>query len=201
MTNYNSQGFKDDKNESIMYQTGKKLADKSEPIKPKESFFRMTLKAAFKKAFRTVVIPTAKRFIDDVFEDTKNSLLYGDDRPTVLSSSTTATHTPYSKISTQASRLNAPYREAPKLTKEDHAFQRYDKCRVLTEDKAFQILNKMYEKLRREGKITLAFYYQQFGETYDFTDENWGWRSMAGADCEQTDTGYRIIMPKIEELN
>lgn len=198
MTNYNSNGFKDNKQESMMYRTGQQLSqDKKDPEKPKESFFKMTLEAAIKKAFRTVVIPTAKRFIDDVFEDTKNSLLYGDERPTVL---TASSHTPYRDISTKASRLSAPFKEAPRMTRDDHIYQRYDKCRVATEDKAIRILNEMYQELRSKNKITLAFYYQKFGESYDFTDENWGWRTMAGADSEQMSDGYRIIMPKLEEL-
>ena len=201
MTNYNNQGFKDNKEESKMYQNGKVLSEgpAKPPVKPKESFFKMTLKAAIMKAFRSVVVPTAKRFIDDVFEDTKNSLLYGDERPSVFN---TTQHTPYREISTRtALRLQAPYKEAPKMTDEDHFYQRYEKCRVATEEEAFQILNKFYQKLRTDGKITLAYYYQQFKENYTFQDETWGWKSMTGADAEQTATGYRIIMPKLEALS
>lgn len=202
MTNYNNQGFKENKEESKMYQNGQKLAEgltqpPTKP-KPKESFFKMTLKAAVMKAFRSVVVPTAKRFIDDVFEDTKNSLLYGDERPVISGS----TRTPYREISTsKALRLTAPYKDAPKLTDDDHEYQRYYKCRVTTQEEAFSILNKFYYKLRTEGKITLAYYYQQFHQNYTFQDETWGWTSMTGADAEQMSDGYGIIMPKLEVLS
>lgn len=160
-------------------------------------WLKSVVTTAVKKAYKTIVVPTGKRFLNDVFEETKNAILWKNEKP---GGGYSDGYTNYRLLSSGPSTYTAPYVQSVTMTTQDHSLLNYEKCRARSEAEAIRILNMMYSKLRAEGQVTLAFYYQCFGERYSFTDEHWGWKSMAGADAELTSNGWRLILPKIEGL-
>lgn len=109
--------------------------------------------------------------------------------------------TPYNLISTSAITGPSSGKQS-QLTQQDRVWQRYEKLHVNTLDEAHAIMSKLYREYMRKGQVTLAFYYEAFGEKYDFTNETWGWTSLPKDRmyAQQFADGYHVIMPKLEGL-
>lgn len=152
------------------------------------------IKTAVKKAYNTIVKPTALKFIDQVFEDTKNEILWKD------KSKPSDGFTNYRLQSTIGS-FTLPYVQVPSIAAGNLNVNRYKELRKPTENEAIAVLNNMYGQLRKTGRVSLGFYMREFGEKTTYIDEQWGWTNMSGADAEWTTRGYRLVLPELEVLS
>ena len=170
--------------------------------KTPDGFFKATLKQAVDTAVKNVVDPAIRNFLWDSATNMLGSLIWGKDSRRVIGG-----RTPYREIST--GQVSAPKalpaaRTEPRMSPEDHAWQRYEQCcAVPTLDEAQKIMIRLYKTLRLQGKVTLAQYYQYFGERYEFTDEAWGWTSLPEGSMYTMMIGneYHVLMPKLEALD
>lgn len=170
----------------------------SAPEEPeRDGFFKATLKQACRNALTNVVDPAIRNFLDDTITDLKNSLIWGKDAKRFYYRG----QTDYRQISTGGRPgLPAPA-PSQQMTAEDHKWQKYEMCSKPTQEEIYKIMSMLYRTLRNAGKVTLAQYYQFFGERYDFNDEAWGWTSLPEMSAQYFGNGYHIRMPKIEILD
>ena len=180
---------------STGYSPKGQITDKS------EGFFKATLKEAVDHAITTVVDPMIRNFLYSTGMSMLNTLLWngGKGAPGVPFLSN---QTPYNRISTPALGSGQPAQRQPQMTEQDRVWQNYEKLHVDTLDKAEYIMSRLYRAYRVKGQVTLAYYYEAFGEKYAFEDENWGWTSLPKDRmyAQQFSDGYHVIMPKLERL-
>ena len=69
-----------------------------------------------------------------------------------------------------------------------------------TRSKAEEALDMVTERIEDRGFATLKYYYTITRQPTDWTQENWGWRSMAGAKVVEVRGGYKLRMPRLEEI-
>ena len=161
-----------------------------------DGFFKATLKQAVDHAIKTVIDPMIRNFVYSTGMSILNTLLWngGKGSPAVP---TVGTNTPYNLISTPVA-----VERKPQLTKQDRVWQRYEKLHVNTLDEANAIMSRLFKEFLKNGQVTLAKYYECFGEPYEFPNETWGWTSLPKDKmyAQQFADGYHVIMPKLEGL-
>lgn len=69
-----------------------------------------------------------------------------------------------------------------------------------TQDRAEEALDMVADRIEERGFATLKFFYTITKQPTDFTQENWGWRSVAGAKVTPVRTGWMLKMPRLEEI-
>lgn len=70
-----------------------------------------------------------------------------------------------------------------------------------TRDKAEEALDMVNERIQATGFATLKYYYTITRQETEWSQANWGWRSMYGATIVQCRSGgYVLKMPKLEEI-
>lgn len=69
-----------------------------------------------------------------------------------------------------------------------------------TQDQAETALDMVAERIEERGFATLKYYYTITKQPTDWTQENWGWRSVAGAKVTPVRTGWMLKMPRLEEI-
>ena len=165
-------------------------------------FFKATLKQAIDHAIATVIDPMVRNFVYSTGMSILNTLLWngGKGSPGVPF---VDNKVPYNQISTSLiGGQTQTQRQQPQMTPQDKVWQNYQKLHTETLDKANYIMSRLYRAYRVKGQVTLAYYYEAFGERYAFEDENWGWTSLPKDQmyAQQYPDGYHVIMPKLERL-
>lgn len=162
-----------------------------------EGFFKATLKEAVDHAISTVIDPMIRNFLYSTGMSILNTMLWRGGKGSPGYPTGIGAQTPYNLISTPAA---GP--KQPQLTQEDRVWQRYEKLHVPTLDEAHAIMSRLYRAFVRRGRVTLAEYYEAFGEKYDFANETWGWTSLPKDRmyAQQFSDGYHVIMPNLEKL-
>ena len=70
-----------------------------------------------------------------------------------------------------------------------------------TRGEAEEALDMVNERIQATGFATLKYYYTITRQETEWSQANWGWRSMYGATIVQTRSGgYVLKMPKLEEI-
>ena len=174
----------------------------SEP--ERDGFFRATLKQAFQDAIKNVVDPAVRGFLWNTLTSIGGSLIWGKEAQRLYSPG----RTPYREISTGATPASPPYRPAlppggRSMTEEARMNQEYLRCSKPTQEAVYAVMSKLFRTLRQNGKVTLANYYEAFGERYDFNDEAFGWTSLPqdAVYAQYFEGGYHVRMPKLEVLD
>ena len=164
-----------------------------------EGFFKATLKQAVDHAIKTVIDPMVRNFVYTTGMSILNTLLWngGKGSPGLP---TGVGMTPYNLISTPIGQGQT--QKQSQLTHEDRVWQRYEKLHVDSLDEANAIMSRLYRIYMRKGQVTLAEYYDAFGERYEFPNEGWGWTGLPKDQMytQQFADGYHVIMPKLEKL-
>lgn len=164
-------------------------------------FFKATLKQAIDHAITTVIDPMVRNFVYSTGMSILNTLLWngGKGSPGVPFFDGKI---PYNQISTSIIGGQTSVQKQPQMTQQDRVWQNYQKLHVDTLDKANAIMSKLYRMFMRQGQVTLAQYYDAFGERYGFEDENWGWTTLPKEQmyAQQFSDGYHVIMPKLVRL-
>lgn len=70
----------------------------------------------------------------------------------------------------------------------------------VTQDQAEAALDMVADRIEDRGFATLKFYNTITKQPTDWTQEHWGWRSVAGAKVTPVRTGWVLKMPRLEEI-
>ena len=147
-----------------------------------------------------VAIPAGKKFIWDSVTSALDISLNGDARRHEYSSrdGRSGTRTAYNRVYDDRNGRSSSGKVATRNGTYD-----YDEVIFETIGDANLVLDEMWKDLDRFKQVSIADMYDHAGVTSDrFTDNQYGWRSLRGADVgRNTDGTYYLKLPKPEALD
>lgn len=174
---------------------GKKLKDAFILADPKSVFFYVV---------SDVLVPAARTMILDATYNGMRRMVLGDTVARNLhsaSQSRTSYQTPpqrgYSTIPYGSNPIGPPQgpRRNPARISNVDTFLFSDKA------DAERTLEVMMNIIDQYDVVTLADFNKMIGAKINYTDDKWGWTLLPGADIQQSDHGYLLILPQPEPIN
>ena len=185
---------KDDKHIEAVAQGTKVSKSKSKARQIAEIFVGGDLKETAEHVRDDVAIPALKNFLYDSLSEGLQRLLWGETKNDRRRNSTHRDYVGYSRRARES-------RPAPQAsTRYSRAAQGFDDVVLATRTEAESVLSRMYDLIERYNMVTVAEFYSLVGISAEFTDENWGWRDLRSANIQHIRDGFRINLPKPEEL-
>lgn len=143
-----------------------------------------------------VALPALKQLLSDVVSTGIERLLFGGERPGTVRRS----YTPYNRYSSSpVSSTNRGTSSVRRST--DLRTPHMDDIVVDNLGTANEIIDALNELIQNYDVATLADLYQLVNITGSYTDENWGWTSMAGARPVRVNGGYLLDLPRLQHLD
>lgn len=185
---------KDDKHIEAVAQGTKVSKSKSKARQIAEIFVGGDLKETAEHVRDDVAIPALKNFLYDSLSEGLQRLLWGETKNDRRRNSTHRDYVGYSR------RAREPRPTQQTTTRYSRATQGFDDVVLATRTEAESVLSRMYDLIERYNMVTVAEFYSLVGISAEFTDENWGWRDLRSANIQHIRDGFRINLPKPEEL-
>jgi len=194
-TNYASNSFKSKKEEKKSVEkkkvqkvvSGKVITKKQTGVRKLANLFRPDDIASVKERIvEDVIIPKTK----DVLLDTVTMILYGKTRrgggPGIP-----ATRTSYSSYFNGSQRDSTVSRQRTKSYMD-----------IILDDRgdAEAVLDGLDDLMKAYGKASIADLYELAGESYEYTDNNYGWYDLRTANVVRVPEGYLVKLPKAVPL-
>lgn len=167
-----------------------KVKKKSELRKIADAFIQEDAHTVKNYIFDKVLIPAIKKTFSDIVTNSLDMFLWGkgSDRRTRGSSE---------RISYRR------YFDEPRL-RDSERRQRsynYDEIVLDSRDEAEEVLERMYELLRRYKMVSVADFYDLVGITGKTTDNHYGWTDLRTAEVVGDRDGYLIKLPRAIALD
>lgn len=185
---------KDDKHIEAVAQGTKVSKSKSKARQIAEIFVGGDLKETAEHIRDDVAIPALKNFLYDSLSEGLQRILWGETKNDRRRNSTHRDYVGYSRRAREA----RPTRQT--TTRSSRVDQGFDDIVLATRTEAESVLSRMYDLIERYNMVTVAEFYSLVGISAEFTDENWGWRDLRSANIQHIRDGFRINLPKPEEL-
>lgn len=166
---------------------------KNRAQKVAETFFGGDLREVATFTITDVFVPAAKNLIYETLTKGFERLLWNNDQH--QTSRGGIQHFNYSRQST--SRMQSASRPWSRSQRE--TFDISDITLPNRQD-AENVLTRMYDMLDAYHMVTVGEFYGLVGITPEYTDEKWGWKTLRGANVQSVRDGYRINLPRPEEL-
>ena len=139
-----------------------------------------------------VIIPSAKSAVSTIVKNVIDILLYGESKNNG--------RYPADRISYN-SYYDRPYRTTVTNNTINRAFA-YEDVMPLTRSDAEAVLDRMYEVLDYYGFVRVSDLNQFLGITGEYTDNNFGWTSLNGANKYSIGVNqYRLSLPRPTPIN
>lgn len=138
-----------------------------------------------------VIIPAVKNTISDLTIGAVDMWLFGDSK-----------HSRASKNGVRTA-YNTIYARDPRTVSNAQAHKDiYDYNEIILDNRgdAELVLDQMIDILEEYKSVSVAELYDLVGLPSDYTDQNYGWKSLATACVERRNNGYLIKLPKICSL-
>lgn len=185
---------KDDKHIEAVAQGTKVSKSKSKARRIAEIFVGGDLKETAVHVRDDVAVPALKNFLYDSLSEGLQRILWGETRNDRRRNSTHRDYVGYSR------RAREPRPTQQTTTRYSRVAQGFDDIVLATRTEAESVLSRMYDLIERYNMVTVAEFYSLVGISAEFTDENWGWRDLRSANIQHIRDGFRINLPKPEEL-
>lgn len=142
-----------------------------------------------------VLLPAAKTMISDAASQGVERLLFGDGRPSRGRSggSGYTSYGSYHQASKLASRREEPRQAAAPSRKVGAAFEGII---LTTRGEAEEVLDRLQMLIDEYDVASVADLYQLVEITGSFTDDKWGWASIAGSGVRRVREGYALDLPR-----
>ena len=185
---------KDDKHVEAVAQGKKVSKSKSKARQIAEIFVGGDLKETAEHVRDDVAIPALKNFLYDSLSEGLQRILWGETKNDRRRNSTHRDYVGYSRRARES-------RPAPQTSaRYSRATQGFDDVVLATRTEAESVLSRMYDLIENYNMVTVAEFYSLVGISAEFTDENWGWRDLRSANIQHIRDGFRINLPKPEEI-
>ena len=185
---------KDDKHIEAVAQGTKVSKSKSKARQIAEIFVGGDLKETAEHVRDDVAIPALKNFLYDSLSEGLQRILWGETRNDRRRNSTHRDYVGYSR----RAREQRPTQQAS--ARHSRVAQGFDDVVLATRTEAESVLSRMYDLIENYNMVTVAEFYSLVGISAEFTDENWGWRDLRSANIQHIRDGFRINLPKPEEI-
>lgn len=145
--------------------------------------------------FMDVLVPTIKKAISDMFKNGIDIILYGEVKKSGRKNN--LPYVPYRSYSDNDCRSD--YRSDSNRTLSSYW---YDDIILENRGEAEAVLEQMDELIDAYGIVTVADLYDLIGITGNYTDNKYGWTSLARAKTVRTRDGrYTLDLPKAYPIN
>lgn len=153
-----------------------------------------------------VLVPATKDMIHDVITSYVERMLFPDSAPSRRTRSSVGRSGSTSRVNygTSSSIRRDPRdddRRRPSVSSSSRA--RHDIGDIILEKRveAEEVLDRMHERLREYGQVSVADLYDMCDVTSVFTDNKWGWDNLDGARARYTRDGYLLELPRPIDLD
>lgn len=154
--------------------------------KVKKLFMPANLKDVGKYAFENVIIPNAKIGLLSIVEMVLfNRVSNNYFRP----NQNVNNRTNYSYVSTQGLRPQQPI-----INDRDRAIHNFRNILFASYQDCEDVIGVMLDILERDGRVTVAAFYQLCQQQPDWEDQNWGWTQFQKLEPRAVREGYVIDM-------
>ena len=185
---------KDDKHVEAVAQGKKVSKSKSKARRIAEIFVGGDLKETAEHVRDDVAIPALKNFLYDSLNEGLQRILWGETKNDRRRNSTHRDYVGYSR----RARESRPTQQT--TSRYSRVAQGIDDVVLATRTEAESVLSRMYDLVENYNMVTVAEFYSLVGISAEFTDENWGWKDLRSANIQHIRDGFRINLPKPEEL-
>ena len=182
---------------------------KAKKVKKKSMIHRLgkaiiedSLDTVKERTFNDVLVPGMKMLIFDAVVDTLDAMIFGNSGIVPRSyqnRSRTFNGDRTSYSSYYNNHTNARPRKASKEKYGGHAMDPDDVI-VSTRREANRVLNDLNGYIQEYGQASIATLYDLGDLDSDWTDDQYGWYSIRGAQIKHVPDGYLIVLPPTREL-
>ena len=152
--------------------------------------------------FGEVLIPAARDMIADALTGGIERAIFGDSHMGRRSRSRggAAGRTDYHGIS---SRGRSVGRDEPRraISQRSRSTHNFDEIVLEQRVEAEEVLDRLDAMLDKYDSVTVADFYELCGVSGNYTDQKYGWTSIAGATVQRVRGGYLMRMPPPEPLD
>lgn len=143
-----------------------------------------------------VIIPGIKNAFADVVIDGTTMLLFGETK--ISRSNRRGSSDGYTPYGNRYRDSGGRYYERNR-SRTNYDF---DDIFLSSKGEAYEVLDQMEDILARYGIVKVADLYDLVGESCNYTDNKYGWKSLRGADAVRTrDGSYILKLPKVMEID
>lgn len=147
--------------------------------------------------FTDVLMPAVRNLVYDIVSQGAHRVLFGTSRAPRRGVGTGAYIGGGANLKTAYHRVsNDPVRSEPTMSRSDMARHNFDELILDNHADAIEVLENLIARVDTYGSASVADLYDYLGVTGGFTDQAYGWKSLAGADVRQTRKGYVFDLPR-----
>lgn len=169
-----------------------------------ETFVATDGKSVLNYVIGDILVPAAKDMIVDVVKAAIERAILGDGASARRSRSSSGSYVSYDRISS-GTRREPPWdrdRERPRMSRRAREMHDFEELIVETREEGNNVLDTLNELIDRYGQATVADLYLLVGIQPQFTDRNYGWRSIRGSAVTRIrGNGYLLDLPRPEPLD
>lgn len=149
-----------------------------------------------------VFVPTLRNLIVDMISQGADRLFNGDPHARNVSRNVIrGAYTAYNRVYSGSSR----YEQSPPARRELSDYARrtsnFDEIVLKTRGEAEDVLDHLYYQVQNYDVATVADLLDFVNRRGSFTDEKWGWTSMAGSSVQRVREGYLLNLPRVQPLD
>lgn len=174
--------------------------------KKKSSPMSESFQTVVEYVFTEVLLPAARDMFYDGIVAGTGKMIYPEDRPITRSTrprtgigTPKSSYTSYNRYSDKKRAIGEPKELRP--SKRARAQHDFDEFVLSTRKEAEDIIDSMFEDLLDYEVVTVSDLYDKLGVTPQYTDDNWGWTDIRGADVRRIRGGYVLVLPQPQALD
>ena len=186
--------------------TPKKIRKQSMIKRLGKSIIEDSIESVKEQAFNDIIVPGIKTLIFDTCVDMLDAMLFrNSEMPSRGYRSYSKARRP-DRTSYSSYWRERDYRESHRGYGDDREYSRFsdvdpDDLIFNTRMEARRVLKEVEDYIQVYGEAPIAALYDAAGMTSsDFTDNDYGWRSLRGAQIRHTREGYLLVLPPTQEL-
>lgn len=168
-----------------------------------ETFIGGSAKAAGAYVFYDVLIPALRDTVSDMITQGVDRLIHGEStrsasRRTSVYGRSSSPYVSYNRVST--SRREESREPRDRLSHRARSTHDFDEILLDTRAEAEQVIDHLYDLLEKYGFATVQDFYDLVEVSGTYTDQNWGWTELRGAQPRKVGGRYLVDLPRPELL-
>ena len=171
---------------------------KSKPILKKKTFGDKLKDAFFSDAEGSIpnyvvfdiLVPAVKSTISEMVKKSVDMLLYGDNKPASVRRDGSSSYTSYSNYYQRPQGMGAGQQSY-----KQRSGRGFSQVIFLSREDAENVLDSLAEQIAQYHVVSLADFYTFADQSSEYTDQAYGWTSVANMWVTQVRDGYIIEMP------
>lgn len=149
-----------------------------------------------------VLIPAAKDMVADAMSQGVEKMLFGDIRSTSRRGSRARNNSPFGNVAYHRSNMAPAWeRDHRAPTRRARATHDFGEIILETRVEAEEVIERLFDLVDRYEVATVADLYELVGVTGQYTDANWGWADLRGANVARVRNGYLLELPRPEPVD